>query len=62
MRDESVFLNPRIRFFLNYISPASHNRPRYAASMLQLFISRIDDGIHFVNCDVTLRNVQGLTG
>ena len=54
-------LNPFVAFFLDHIPAAPHNRPSYAAAMLQMFIRRIDDCIHFINRNVALNNLQGLS-
>ena len=53
--------NPRIRFLLDDPSTLLRDRPRHAASMLEMFIRSVDDGIHFFGCDVALYNLDCLT-
>jgi hypothetical protein len=36
------------------------DRSRDPASMLEVFIRRVDNGIHFLNCDVALDDFNGL--
>src|SRR5215216_4444937 len=52
--------NPGIRFLLDYRSALFRNRARDAAAMLEEFIRRIDNGVHFFDCDVTLNDLNGL--
>ena len=60
MADESMLLNPLVAFFLNHIPAAPYDCPSYSAAVLQVFIGRVDDGVHFINGDVALYDLQGL--
>ena len=53
--------NPRIRFLLDGWSAFLRDRPRYSTSMLKLLVRRVDDGIHRLDGDVTLNDLDGLT-
>ena len=58
--DESMLLNPLIAFFLNDIPAAPYNCPCHAAAVLQMFIGRVDNGIHFISGDIAFCDLQGL--
>ncbi len=55
-----MFVNPRIRFFLDGRPTLPRDRPCYATAMLQMFICRVDNRIHLFRGDVALNDLNGL--
>ena len=53
--------NPRVRFLLDGWSAFFRDRPRYSASVLQMFVRGVDDDIHRFDGDVALYDLEALT-
>jgi hypothetical protein len=62
MGDASVLADPIIRFFLDDRPSFIQNRPCNSSTVLEMFIRRVDDHIHFFDRDVTLDDLNGLIG
>ena len=61
VRDEPCCWIQAFAFLLDRSSAFFRDRPGHTAAMLQMFIRRVDNGIHFFNRDVALNDLQGLT-
>ena len=61
MRDRAMMPDPGIRFLLDRGSTFLRDRPGDAASVLEMFVRRVDDGIHRFDGDVALHNLKDLT-
>ncbi len=55
-----MLANPGVAFLLNRFPTAPDNRPRHATAMLQMFVRCINDGIHFLERDVALYELEEL--
>src|SRR4030065_85625 len=51
---------PRVALILDHVPTAADNGPRHAASVLQMLVGRVDDGVRVFQRDVALGDLQGL--